>query len=257
MTVFVLVGCSRPAKTEPIWKQFKITDFAEPNDSNSQQGRLLKTINFDIYVFEIPAEKIDSLEPVWDLLFTRPLHFNNLNAFKANSFLAGVGEGKMWDSVGDQLRIAKAKEEELASLLLFNGQPDDVFVADLDIKQDIFYISAEGATEGVSLGPGSLVLRIQADKVPAVRGVCNVTVQPAFPATNKSVAPQLDVLQESNEFLFTAAGFKVMMSPGQFIFLGPQKYNDDRMTLGSLFFSIPQNYPIVRAYLIVCKDIIE
>jgi hypothetical protein len=59
------------------------------------------------------------------------------------------------------------------------------------------------------------------------------------------------------------------MSPGDFVFLGPEKYIEDQTTLGGLFFNKPEGSlffgatehkgpeqkPAVRVFLLVCTGI--
>jgi hypothetical protein len=269
--VTLLTGCNVPEKDKLIWQQVKIGDLAPPADGERPAGRLLKTINFRVCIFEIPAENISILDDVWPVphgsdsaknqksasLYTKPLRFNDSDAFGANSFLIGFGRLETWDKIADLLRSADAKRVETVSLLLLDGQANDLTIAGLDNEQMIFYASAGGSMEAVGIGPGKLFLRIKAEKTPGSRGVCNVDIQPVFSPPARSPIAQLAAREKSREFVFTSAGFKLKMSPGDFVFLGPGKYISRRITLASLFFSRPEPRPVVRTYLIICTRIID
>jgi len=250
----LLAGCSPPAETVPIWEKVKLRDLSPKHSGKTDIGEL-KTANFDIFIFEIPAENIDLLDDAWKTLYTRPLRFNDYKAFAANSFSAGFGQSTMWDNIALLLRNAKAREVDSISLLLTDGQTDDLAVTFLDRQQTIFYVSNSSLMEGATIGPGRLALRIKAEKIPGSRGVSNVSFMSVFPSPAKSSIPQIAAYEKSGEFLFKPVGFRLKMSPDDFIFLGPKKYSSDLMTLGSLFFSRPQPEPTIRTLLIICSRI--
>jgi len=241
---FCLTGCGGPEKEEPIWEQLKIGDLS-PYQGGKESGtarRLagLKTANFNIFMFEIPAENIDALDDVWRILYSQPLQFNNYNTFRANSFVAGFGTAQMWKKIIDLLLAADGKGKERVSLLLPDGKFNDLPVARLDNKQTIFHISSEGSMEGESIGPGMIALRIKAEKIPGSRGVCQVSMLPIFSPPIIGSIPELVYRAKAGEFLFSSVGFGLKMSPGDLVVLGPERYIDHRITLGSLFFSRPE-----------------
>ncbi len=266
---FWLTGCNGSKQSEPIWEQVKITDLA-PSPSGKQPGaQLLKTINFNVYIFEIPAENISTLDNVWPMLHTRPLRFNDYDAFGANSFLAGFGQIPMWNRVAELLRSANGIQAGTISLLLPDNRAQTIAVAGLGKEQTVFYTSNNGSMEGATLGPGQLGLRIKAEKIPGSRGVCKMSAVPVFSPPRRSSIPLLSALEKSGEFLFRPAGFSLKMSPGDFVLLGPEKYDSGQITLGSLFFSKPEGSlffselerkgperkPSVRLFLLVCTGI--
>jgi hypothetical protein len=250
-----LTGCNSPEKNDVLWKNIKIGELA-PYPGGEQTGsQSIKTIDFGIYIFEVPAENISDINDIWKILYTGPLQFNNSEAFSANLFLAGFGQVPMWNKIADMLHTAGGRKIETVSLLIPDGQTSDLTVARLDNEQTVFYVPSSGSMEGVAIGPGKLAFQIKAEKIPGLRDVCNVDVQPVFLSPIKSPIPQSASPGKSGEFPFTSAGFKSKMSPGDFIFLGPEKYISQQITLGGLFFSIAKPIPVVRTYLIVCTTI--
>jgi len=261
-------GCNSIGE-EPIWEHVKITDLA-PSDNNKQPtAQLIKTINFNVYIFEIPAEDIDTLDDVWPMVYNQPLRFNSFEAFGANLFLGGFGQIPMWGRIADLLHSADGIQAGTVSLLLPDGQSNNVAVTVLGQEQTVFYISNKGLTKRVKLGPGQLGLRIQAEKIPDSRGICKVSVLPVFSPLKRSSTRPLPGREKSGEFLFTSAGFILKMSPGDFVLVGPDEYDHGQTTLGSLFFSKPEGSlffnelerkapklkPSVRLFLIVCTSI--
>lgn len=264
----MLTGCNGPDEV-PIWEQVKITDLA-PIDNTKQPGvQQLKTINFKVYIFEIPADEINIMDKIWPTLYTQPLRFNKPNAFSANSFLGGFGQIPMWNRIADLLRSVNGIQAGTVSLLIPDGQTNDVGIAALGREQKVSYTSDEGATEGAAPGPGQLGLRIKAERIPSSRGVCKVSLLPAFSRTRRRRIPLLESGGKSGELLFTSMGFSVNISPGDFVLLGPEKYDSEQITLGSLLFSkpegslffnelerkMPELKPAVRLFLLVCTGI--
>jgi hypothetical protein len=256
-TAALLTSCKAPEKEKPIWENVKLSDLATSSDVNNPEGRPLKTINLDIHIFEMPAEDANVFNYAQQMLYTKPLQFNDYEAFKANSFSASFGQIQMWDTIADVLRDAGTKHIETVSLLLFDGETSDFTIARLNNEQTIFYISTAGSIEGATIGPGKLALRIKAEKIPGSRGVCKVSATPVFTPPKINIFPQLAEREKANEFLFTSAGFSLKMSPGDFVLLGPEKYINNQITLGSLFFSIPKPKPTIRMFLLICTRIID
>jgi hypothetical protein len=256
-TAALLAGCNAPKKERPIWEQVKISDLHPPSEANNTSGRLLKTIELDIHIFEMPAEDFNALSNIWQMMYTKPLQFNDYDAFKANSFSLGFGQLPMWDIIANVLRDAGGKKIETVSLLLPDRETSDLTITGLDKEQTVFFISNTGSLEGVTVGPGNLALRIKVEKIPGSRGVCIVNAQPVFSPPITSPIPQLAEREKANEFLFTSAGFHLKMSPGDFVLLGPEKYLGHQITLGSLFFSRLKPEPTIRMFLIICIRIID
>jgi hypothetical protein len=265
---FWLTGCNG-SEEEPIWKQVKITDLA-PIDNNKQaEVKRLKTLNFRLYIFEIPSEDISILEEVWPKLYTQPLRFNDAGAFSGNLFIAGFGQVPMWGIIADLLRSVDGIQAGTVSLLLPDGQSNDVAVAILGSEQTIFYISKNVLMKKVKLGPGQIGMRIQAEKIAGSRGVCKVNVLPVFSPPRRISIPLLASREKSGEFLFTSAGFNLKMSPGDFILFGPEEYDGSQTSLGSLILSKPEGSlffnelerkapelkPSVRLFLLVCTGV--
>jgi len=63
----LLTGCKAPEESEPIWEQVKIGDIAPSHSGKQPDSQLLKTINFNVYIFEIFGDLNDYIL----LLFNR------------------------------------------------------------------------------------------------------------------------------------------------------------------------------------------
>ncbi|UCE99573.1 MAG: hypothetical protein JSV82_00440 [Planctomycetota bacterium] len=251
----LLTGCNGSEKDKPIWEEVKIGDLAPTAGTQRPDAQLLRTINFNAFVFELPADNIGALNSIWPILHTKPLQFNDYDAFKDNSFLVGFGQIPMWNHIRNLLLGAGAEQMETVSLLLTDSQYRDYLVFRLEREQTIYYSSSSGSMEGVPVELGKIGLRIKAEKDPTSRGVCNVSFLPVFAPLLSSPIPQLAARAKMKEFFFEPVGFGLKMSPGEFIFLGPEKYSGHQITLSSLFFSRPKRNPVVRVYLFVCSRI--
>ncbi len=265
----LLTGCNTPEKSKPVWEEAKLGDLAPSSSYQSPRSQILKTINFDVHIFEIPAGNISEMDNIWKSLYARPFQFNSHYAFNANLFIVRFGQMPMWDKINDLLLSADGQRVLKISLLLSDNQPNDLTITGLDEKQTVFYVSSDGSREKATIGPGMLVLRIKAVKTPGSRGVCIFVAQPVFTQPTGSLIPALADRARLHEFDFSSAGFGLKMSPGDFVVLGPEKYISDRSTLGGLLFSKPEgslffnkakrkgpeHKPAVRILLLVCTGI--
>lgn len=264
-----LAGCNEGEKSVPLWEQVKVRDIA-PSQSSKQPGsQVLKTINFDVHIFEVPAEDISKLNNIWRMLNNGPLRCRSYKAFRANSFFVRFGKVQIWDKIVEQIRRAGGHKVMTISLLLPDNQAEAVTVAGLNSREKVYYVSTKGTTQAATIGPGILTLQIRAAKVRGSSGACNVICQPVFSVPISSPVPELAARAKRHEFRFASAAFGLKMSPGEFIFLGPDRYISDQRTLGGLFFSKPQGSvffsenerkppelkPAVKLFVLVCTSI--
>jgi len=265
----LLTGCNAPKKSKPVWEGVKLGDLAPSDSYQLPRPQLLKTINFDVHIFEIPAESISELDNVWNFLYARSFRFNSQYAFNANSFIVRFGQMPMWDKINDLLFSTGGQRVLKISLLLFDNRPNDLTISGLDKQQTVFYVSSDSSREKATIGPGLLVLRIKAVKIPGSRGVSIVAAQPVFTQPIRSSIPALADRARLHEFAFSSAAFGLKMGPGDFLVLGPKEYISDGSTLGGLLFSkpegslffdgvkhkVPERKPAVRVFLLVCTGI--
>jgi len=268
LLILSLAGCAEP-KEEPIWENVKIGDLAPKDGGKMPQIQLLKTINLDVHIVEIPAENIDKIDRIRKRLYIRPLRLTNYRAFTANSFLVRSGQMEMWNEIYEMLIAAEGQRITKVSLMLPDGQDETIAITGLDGPRTIFYTSINDSKEGANVGPGIFGLRIKVGKIPGSKDVCDVIAYPVFTLPITSTMPQIESRVKLREFNFTAAAFGLRMRPGDFVFLGPKEYISDQTALGGLFFSKPQDglffnqtehkpperKPSVRIFLLVCTGI--
>ena len=251
-----ILGC-QPQNNRPIWEETKIGDLAPKRITKDPYSQFVKATNIDVYIIEIPVENITVLNDIWSKLYTKPLRFNNYSAFTSNSFVVGFGQLPMWSEIRQMLLDSGGRKTETVSILIPDGQFDTLEIVRLDNEQTIFYTSNQNALESVTIGPGTLGLSLKSERIPGSRGIRQISVKPLFKPLLTSRIPQLARFEELGRFSFGSAGFTLKMGPGDFIFLGPEKYIEHQKSLGSLLFSIPRKKPMVRIFLFVCSNIID
>jgi hypothetical protein len=264
---FCLFGCENPDENSPLWKDTSINELAPKNPNNTPNEILLKTINFDLHTFEIPANNIRELDEIRRTLDTRSLQFINHLAFSANSFSVYFGQNQTWNTVYDLLLIAGAQTVTRMALMLPSGETENIIIKEIYQPQIVYYTSSQDFREGVHIDPGVLALRIKVENPPILNGTCNMTACPVYTLLTGNTIPELDTRLKLRDFTFDAAAFRLNMKPGDFIFLAPEKYIIDQSTLCGLFFSnpqgrlffnenkIPERKPAVRVYLLACVGV--
>jgi hypothetical protein len=266
--IICLASCSRPEK-EFVPDKVKIGDLTPYYDDDSQQPKLSKTLNFDVLIFEIPAENISNLKKIRNRLYIRPLRLTDYLAFEANSFSVRFGRAENWDEIISLLLAADSKKIANVSLMMPSGQAETIAITGLNPGK-IHFVGLSGSKEEVNTaGPGIFGLRIKAEKIQNEKEACNLTAYPVISPATKNPIPKIEDRVKLREFSFTTAAFGLKMNLGDFVYLGPKKYISDQASLGGLFFSNPQGSlfsskdertppeqkPAVRVYLIVCTMI--
>ena len=263
------IGCNHSKQIGPKPEQIKIGDIAPSLKGKQPTTELLNAVTLDVHIFEIPADNIIKLSDAWQMLYIKPLLFTDYNAFQANSFIVRFGQISVLETILDLLNAAGGQKLVTVSLMLPDEQANDITITGLNSKKKISFIAANNSGQRTNIGPGILALRIKAEKVPESRNICKIVAYPVFTTDTKSSIPELTARAQFREFLFSSVCFGVKMGPGDFILLGPEKYNSDQSSLDSLFFSKPEGSlffskpeygaprlkTAVRIFLLVCSGI--
>ncbi len=244
LVMILFAGCNGPPETEPIWKKTKLEDLAPAKTDKTVKPKPAM-ISLTGYVFEIPADSLEDFANVWNVLRTEQITCENAEAFKSNAFVAGFGREEMAAAVQKILKLVKARNANTVSMLIFDGFSNDISVTEIGEKK-IYYVAKSLKMESVTIGPGDILLRTIAERVPASKGVFQLRFVPVFSPALKT---------EYDEVKFSSASFRVNVSPGDFILIGPNKYSPHQITLGSLMFSTSLRKPMVRVFLFGCSRI--
>ncbi len=261
-----LSGCAEPV-TQPFREEVKIGDLKTLESEKVPGRRSLPTANFDVHIYELPADNLGKLDCLWDGFHARGLKFYNYRAFAGNLFRVGMGRQFSWSRLDDLIKDLGGKRMALISLLLPDGRSEDLRITGLDRPDEISFVDRSLLRDKVLIGPGIVNLRLIGSQIPGARGVCQIVGYPAFTVPMASAAGPMAELAKQQEVQFKAAGFGLKISPDEFIVLGPTKYVSERMSLGGLFFTNldgtvftaggkrPTRKISVRIFVLVCTAI--
>ena len=245
-------GC-RPKET-PIWDELKMGDIPPANYDGKSGQQMVRTSNFNIYVYEIPRENFEKTSGLWEAFSKQDIYLLDYRAFSANSFQAGLGLVTSFEYISKVLEEAEGTLVNRLVLLIPAGQSHDVEVTYLDGRRDIFYTSVDGSLTGDSFGLGYLVMRLLAKNIAGMRGVSNVQFGIVFrpPITTLQA---LEIRRERREYLFIPTIFNVNMKAGDLVLLSPKQLDEDGSTLDGLFFGYSDERDVFRLYLILCTGV--
>ena len=151
-----------------------------------------------------------------------------------------------------------AERTETVSLILADGVFDDLGVMGLGGRKQIFYVGEPGQMQRVSIGPGTINLRVTARSIAGARGVCKVSVYPVFLKSGYERIKRSLINPDSGEFVFEACGFEVgKLSPGEFFFFGSKKHFSSEMSLSGMLFSKKRGKAVNTAFLFICRKIVN
>lgn len=249
MLGFILAcpGCQKPQQ-KPVWEDIKFRELAAPRHTPSAQNRLEPPFQFDVYIFNVPLESFSELKTAWQALETEKITFKSRQFFNQNGFAAGLGQRETWPGIAEVLRGIESENSRTVDLIMADNSTERVFVKQLDSEKNIFYKTQTGQLSGSTVGPGKALIRLTASTIPDRRGVCRLTVEPAFTGTERSA-----LAAAPEEITFDSMPFTATMSQGDFVLLGPRETKQE-MALGSIFFSLPDK-PEVQLYLIFCMRV--
>ncbi len=268
-----LLACCRPKPDNNFPNGIKIGDLKPVYKDGSTGNNILKAINIDFHVLEIPEENFSKLDEIRRTLSIRPIKFNNYLAFSANLFSVYYGRNQTRGTVYDLLQIAGAQHVGNQAIILVDGESTDIPIQQLPQTQAVYFSNLNGELEAARIGPGYLAMHIKVEKSTTLDDYGRVTICTLFsPMTTNTLRDKLpeeykllDKVQDFS-FNFTSTVMQLDMTPGDFIFLAPEQHSNDQEKLSSLFFNNPQGSlffnpeerkpperkPTIRVYLITC-----
>jgi hypothetical protein len=250
--LIISTGCA-DNRQQPQTKGIKISDLAPTG--RRAQPQVLRTTNIDVIDFELPAENIESLDAVWQILNSDYLRYGDPNGFAANGLRAAKGELGALNKINGMLKSTGAKKMSVTSLLIPSGQSEVFGIARLNHKTTISYIGRQGAIESTQAGPGILGLYVSARQIADDRPLASVQVVPAISVSTEGLAPALAARLKEADLRFYSAAFSAIMKPGDFVLITPSEYKPDEITAAGRFFTKPEPKPAVRVLLLVCTSV--
>ncbi len=247
----------------------KIGDLAPPPSEKLSTPQFFASVSMDIYVLDLPADRVDRLDDLWPILSADPIKLSSYNAFTENCFRMRYGRMDVWPQIQSLLAAAGAVKVATNAMVLPVNETTDLGVAELPLAREIAYVGTNLLKQTAHVGPGILTLRLRPESIPWARGVHKIIGYPTYTVPIASTIPELQAKAREREFYFASAAFAVQMAPGDLVVIGPDKYTGERQTLGGLFFSkpegtlffnptqrtAPQMKPAVRVYVLVCAGI--
>jgi hypothetical protein len=268
--VLGVTGCpTEPKRSSLIWQGEKIGEIAAPSQDRAAPPAYLVTVSLDVHVLEMPADNVEQLKAVWQLLSATPIRLMSYNAFSENSFRLLYGKMELWPKIQDLLVAADAQPVTTVTMTIGDNDKTDLPIAELPIARPITFVATDLSKQMAHVGSGLLALRLVAQPIPWARGVRKIVGFPVYTLPISGGIPELQARALQREFSFDAAAFACQMEPGDLLVLGPESYTGERATLGGLFFNEPadalffnvnkpippQRRPAVRVYLLVCTQV--
>ena len=273
--VFVLiVFCILPGGCQPkpdasdnkFPEGIKINDLAPVYKDGSPEDNVLRAVNIALHVIEVPVENFNKMDDIRRALSISPIKFNNHLAFSENYFSAYYGKNQTLSTVYSLLEMAGAQNVSNQTIMLADGQSDNIPTQQLPNMQVVYFKNLSGKDESARIGPGFITMHIKVEKSITLEDYAEVTIFPLFTRMTTNTIREFSLLDKLQDFAFTSAAMQLNMTPGDFIFLAPERYSSDQTTLSSLFFNnprgsiffnpesreIPTPKPSVRVYLIKC-----
>jgi hypothetical protein len=268
--VLVVAGCpTEPKRSSLIWQGEKIGEIAAPPQDRAAPPAYLVTVSLDVHVLQMPADNVEQLKSVWQILSATPIRLMSYNAFSGNSFRLLYGKTELWPRIQNLLMEADAQPVTTATLTIADNDKVDLPIAELPIARPITFVATDLSKQMAHVGSGILALRLVAQPIPWARGVRKIVGFPVYTLPASGAIPELKARVLQREFPFDAASFACQMGPGDLLVLGPETYTGERATLGGLFFNEPadalffnvnkpkppQRRPAVRVYVLVCTQV--
>jgi hypothetical protein len=268
--VLVVAGCpTGPKRSSTVWQGEKIGEIAAPPQDRAAPPSFLVTVSLDVHILEMPADNVEQLKALWQILSATPIRLMSYNAFSENSFRLLHGKVELWPKIQDLLVEADAQPVTTVALTIADNDKTDVPIAELPIARPITFVATDLSKQMAHVGSGVLALRLVAQPIPWARGVRKIVGFPVYTLPTSGAIPALQARTLQREFAFDAASFACQMGPGDLLVLGPETYTGERATLGGLFFNEPtdtlffnvhkpkppQRRPAVRVYVLVCTQV--
>jgi hypothetical protein len=256
-----VAGCNKPEEQPAV----KLTQLGI--DANNPEANALKTINFELQVFEIPVDRLKDIDEIRQALETEQFKYTSRLAFSENSFSVYFGRVNSLATVQGVLNDASTQKQTSMSLMMSEGQEHTIDIISLNSQRVVFYMSGSGQKEGARVGPGMLGLRLKAEKTEDAANACQITAFPVLSIQAGHTISQIDEQIKKQEFPFTVATFGLDMKAGDFVLLAPETLTTEPPGyLSSLFFNIPGGSqffdqdkrkapvikPSVRIFLLIC-----
>jgi hypothetical protein len=268
--VLGLAGCKpSPKPSEAVWQGEKLGAIAPPPKDRPPPPQFMVTVALTVHVLDLPADNVDKLQALWQILSAAPIRLTSYNAFSENTFRLLYGKVALWPRIQELLTEADAQPVTTVSMTVADNDKADLPIADIPVARPITFVGTDLSKQTANVGAGVLALRLVAQPNPWARGVRKIIGYPTYSPPVAGAIPALQAQLQRGEFYFRSAAFACEMRPGDLLVLGPEKYTAERVTLGGLFFNEPdetlffnpnkpkpaERKPAIRVYVLVCTQV--
>jgi hypothetical protein len=281
LTVFLLsflCGCqnnqNQPTELVAPGDIIKLSDIQPTHKIQTPTEMVIK-----MFTYELPAENIQYLDEIYDEISESHLRYPDLDLFKENGFEAGFATEPVWPIISDALYRASAQNVLTSNLLFLDSATNRIPAAETYNKQSFYLHKRRGEPELVKLPTGQLLFEVKARALPDGGGYGLVQIEAMH---QKNILPTLTNIpgyENAGKTIFNQISFKLNMTVGEFVVLGPSLDESDRVTLADLFFKrtgdifvpieteidsdkimtpkyrIEKNIPLIRLYVFACVGI--
>jgi hypothetical protein len=275
---FALAGCQEN-RNIPIQPQVQITKLSDIQPLYKPD--MPPELHLRIYTFQLDRNNLANADHIFEILEKEKIQFTDPKAFKANGFAAGSARADVWQKLGERLQQAKAIGVRDSAMIVFEDSSQDLFFANTKQKKSINYYRSQYDSFKKDITQGRLAWRIKARPLEDKKKTALIQI---MPVSKPDIPPGINPFvrrKRSRMVIFDAIGFKLEMTPGDFVVLSPESYDLDtspdtinstdseeselsketpkvstgsnlkKSTLGDLFFEV-ENKPLIRLFVVVC-----
>ncbi len=235
-------GCELPPQTPPQGDYSDIEGITldDLRPANLPQREQESLLTFSVLTYVLDTTHLDQLGPVFDSLSQQHIRFANRTAFTANGFSIGFGQHEQGAWVAQKLQAIGAVRTSQGSLMTPAESNEILYGTDVVGSKTLVYATSTTGVGGAALRSGKLGWVISGKNVPGQPDTSLVSLCPAYwEVEGRNL--RLRTGQEPYLFHYFDVGrVELIMQPGQFCLLGPQRAVDDQDTLDRLLFEMPR-----------------
>ncbi len=226
-----------PVSTEGV----KMSDLEPPD-----KPEMPPEIHFRIYTFILSEEMLAKSDNIFEIVGKDTFTFVSSEAFKANGFATGSAKGNLWPELGRRLKQAGAIGVKDSTMIVYDDKGDDLVFGTLNKRVTIDYFTSSDASFKTNISPGKLAWRIIATPIEDKPGTVKVSISAVSkPDFSRSADPFLES-RKPKAVIYDASQFELEMSPGDFLVLGPEKY-DPEISLETLGLTASGEFELLES----------
>ena len=233
--LLILTGCTESKKkqtdTSSSSSTLKLGDI-QPLFKPAHPGEIIITA----IVYEIPEKNKKYIDQIFKELSKQYLIFTDLDVFEMNGFRAGFGMQKDWPSITNNLYLASAQNIVSSNLIFIDSSSSDVPVGNSYDSQTFYLAKKADNYELIKLSEGQLAWKVSARALPKKQGMGLVQIKAIHEEEVLPALAKVPGYETVGETAFHDIAVKLNITPGEFVVIGPDMKESERITLSELFF---------------------